>query len=124
MQTATAYNEFSMSPGFSRREPRHPVVADIMRIVANDFGLSISDMLAQTRDHSVWKPRVAAMYYARLLTDCSLPELGRCFGDRSHTTVLRAFRACRAMMEKDEAWGDRMDRLLALMIDRVILPNA
>lgn len=124
MQVAIAQTEYPQSRASSRREPRQPVVADIMRIVASDFGLSVIEMMAPTRDHGVWKPRVAAMYYARLLTDCSLPELGRCFGGRSHTTILRAFRSCRALMERDEAWADRMDRLLAVMIDRVILPNA
>ena len=123
MQVAFAQTESPMPRATSRREPPHPMVADIMRIVANDFGLSVIEMMAPTRDHGVWKPRVAAMYYARLLTDCSLPELGRCFGGRSHTTILRAFRSCRALMERDEAWANHMDRLLAVMIDRVILPN-
>lgn len=124
MHIATTHSQVLPSRAMSRREPRNPVIADIMRVVADEFRMTVAEMMAPSRGHEVWKPRVAAMYYARLLTDCSLPELGRCFGGRSHTTVLRAFRACRNMIERDEAWAVRMDRLLAVMVDQIILPRA
>ncbi len=102
--------------------PQHghaAIIPQIMAAVAEEFGLSEPEMMAPTRRLDVWKPRMAAMYYARLLTDCSLPELGRAFGGRSHTTVLRACRNCRAMIEQDPHWAARMDRLLGRLVTRI-----
>lgn len=97
-----------------------PFVAEIITVVAEEFGLSEAEMLKASRDHKVWKPRMAAMYYCRLLTPCSLPELGRVFGDRSHTTVLRAFRRCRELIESDANWASRMDTLLVRLVEKVV----
>ncbi|MDA8231979.1 MAG: hypothetical protein M0006_11640 [Magnetospirillum sp.] len=104
----------------SRRSPGDIALATVLATVAADFGLSQEEMMAPTRGHAIWKPRMAAMYYARLLTDCSLPELGRAFGGRNHTTVLRAFRRCRELMDKDPAWADRMDALLVRLIGKIV----
>ena len=124
MHLAVTPTEYPPPRAQSQRASTHPAVADIMRIVAHDFDMTVGEMMTPTRDHDVWKPRIAAMYYARLLTDCSLPELGRYFGGRSHTTVLRAFRSCRAMIERDGNWAERMDHLLAQLVERVVLPAA
>ena len=106
-------------------QPHGPaaVIPQIMAAVAEEFGLSEPEMMAQTRRLDVWKPRMAAMYYARLLTDFSLPELGRLFGGRSHTTVLRACRNCRAMIEQDAHWATRMDSLLGRLVAKVTQPR-
>ncbi len=82
------------------------VLEAVIRIVADEFGLTVSEMMMPSRSHAVWKPRMAAMYLARLMTDCSLPELGRAFGGRSHTTVLRATRRCRDLMDRDVCWRE------------------
>jgi len=100
-----------------------PVITEILAAVTEEFGLSEREMMAPTRCHAVWKPRMAAMYYARLLTDCSLPELGRIFGGRNHTTVLRAFRQCRDLIEHDPQWAERMDRLLGRLVQRITTPH-
>ncbi|MBI5162397.1 MAG: hypothetical protein HY985_00690 [Magnetospirillum sp.] len=101
-----------------------PFVGEVIAIVADEFGMTVEDMMEATRSHAVWKPRMAAMYYARLLTSCSLPELGRIFGDRSHTTVLRAFRRCRELIDNDESWAGRMDRLLVRLVEQVVIARA
>jgi chromosomal replication initiator protein len=100
-----------------------PFVADVIAAVAAEFGLSEREMMVHSRDHRLWKPRMAAMYYSRLLTSCSLPELGRVFGDRSHTTVLRAFRRCREMIDADPTWAARMDRLLVKLVEKIVAPR-
>ncbi|MGE5546723.1 MAG: helix-turn-helix domain-containing protein [Solirubrobacterales bacterium] len=100
-----------------------PFVAEVIAIVAAEFGLTEREMMTHSRDHRLWKPRMAAMYYARLLTQCSLPELGRVFGGRSHTTVLRAFRRCREMIDHDQAWAGRMDRLLVKLVENIVAPR-
>ncbi len=93
-------------------EPRSraTLVAAILAGVADEFGLSVREMMARGRRHAIWRPRMAAMYCTRILTDFSLPELGRTFG-RSHSTVLRAVNRCSLMMERDEHWAARMDAL-------------
>jgi chromosomal replication initiation ATPase DnaA len=101
-----------------------PFVAEVISTIAAEFGLSEREMMVHSRDHRLWKPRMAAMYYARLLTSCSLPELGRVFGGRSHTTVLRAFRRCREMIDTDEAWAGRMDRLLVKLVEKIVTPRS
>lgn len=108
---------------FLRAKASDPFVAEVIATVAADFGLSEREMMAASRDFRVWKPRMAAMYYARLLTQCSLPELGRVFGGRSHTTVLRAFRRCREMIDADQQWAAHMDRLLVRLVEKIVEPR-
>ena len=102
---------------------RDPILTEILEIVATEFGISVQEMMVSCRSHDVWKPRMAAMYFARLLTPTSLITLGEIFGGRSHTTVLRAYRRCRSMIERDETWSFRMDRLLARLVELSILPR-
>lgn len=100
-----------------------PVLNEILQIVAQDFQMSVAEMMISNRSHEIWKPRMAAMYFARLLTSTTLTELGQIFGGRSHTTVLRAFRRCREMMDTDDRWSTQMDRLLALLVERTLIPR-
>lgn len=106
-----------------RMKVSDPFVAEVIATVAAEFGLTEREMMVPSRDFRVWKPRMAAMYYARLLTQCSLPELGRVFGGRSHTTVLRAFRRCRELIDSDEMWAARMDRLLVKLVEKIVAPR-
>jgi chromosomal replication initiator protein len=124
MNAATAATTTSPYRVMPRPQSRDPFVAEVLAAVADEFGLSEKAMMAPSRGYDVWKPRMAAMYYARLLTGCSLPELGRIFGGRSHTTVLRAFRRCRDLIERDEQWALRMDRLLVRLVEKIIVPRA
>ena len=103
---------------------KDPVLAEILEIVSAEFETTVQEMMVSCRSHDVWKPRMAAMYFARLLTPVSLIALGEIFGGRSHTTVLRAYRRCRSMIDRDEAWSLRMDRLLARLVERSLLPRA
>lgn len=107
-----------------RKPSRHPLVSEVLAVVAEEFGLTETEMMAPCRGHDVWKPRMAAMYYARLLSSCSLPELGRIFGGRNHTTVLRAVRRCRELMDSDLDWAARMDRLLVRLVESLIRVQA
>ncbi|MDO9382159.1 MAG: chromosomal replication initiator protein DnaA [Hyphomicrobiaceae bacterium] len=73
-------------------EPRRIKIEDILRIVSRHFGVSKGDLLSQRRHRSVVWPRQIGMYLAKQLTARSLPEIGRRFGNRDHTTVLHAIR--------------------------------
>ncbi len=67
-------------------------VDDIQKAVAEHFGLKQADLLSERRTRAVARPRQAAMYLAKQLTTRSLPDIGRRFGGRDHTTVLHAVR--------------------------------
>ena len=73
-------------------EPRRIKVEDILRIVSRHFAVSKADILSDRRHRSVVWPRQIGMYLAKQLTSRSLPEIGRRFGNRDHTTVLHAIR--------------------------------
>ena len=108
------------SPDLSKNR----VLAEIIEVIATDFGVSVEEMMVSCRSHDVWMPRMAAMYFARMLTPMSLTVLGEAFGGRSHSTVLRAYRRCRTMIQNDESWSFRMNRLLARLVQRNSLARA
>lgn len=65
-------------------------IPQIIRVVANHYGVEVDDILSVRRTGNIIFPRHVAMYLSRKLTPCSLPEIGRRFGGRDHTTVLHA----------------------------------
>ena len=73
-------------------DQRRIKIEDILKVVSRHFGISRSDILSQRRHRSVVWPRQIGMYLAKQLTSRSLPEIGRRFGNRDHTTVLHAIR--------------------------------
>ncbi len=77
-------------------EPAHSpcTVEGIVEATAARFGVTTADLLARDRRPSVTSARKVAMYLARELTAHSLPEIGRAFGGRDHSTVLSAIRRC------------------------------
>jgi chromosomal replication initiator protein len=77
--------------------------ARIQQAVAAHFGLKISELRSKRRQQAVVFPRQVAMYLCRELTDASLPEIGRHFGGRDHTTVLHACAKIARMEETDES---------------------
>jgi chromosomal replication initiation ATPase DnaA len=97
-----------------------PFAHEVLATVAAAFAVAENDLLVHSRRPHNVAPRLAAMYFARLLTSCSLIELGALFGGRCHTTVLRAFRRCRHMIEQDAGWAERMDGLLIDLTERRI----
>lgn len=76
--------------GADREKERVLSVAGIARAVAGHFGISLTELLADRRDRRIVRPRQLAMYLAKKLTLRSLPDIGRKFGGRDHTTVLHA----------------------------------
>ena len=78
-------------------------VAHIQRIVADAFNINASDMVSSLRSRSVSHPRQVAMYLSRHLTLQSLPDIGRRFGGRDHSTVMHAIQAVEARMDADSS---------------------
>ena len=84
-------------------EPRRIKIEDILRIISRHFGVSKGDLLSQRRHRSVVWPRQIGMYLAKQLTARSLPEIGRRFGNRDHTTVLHAIRKIEGELDEQSA---------------------
>lgn len=75
-------------------------VEEVKRAVCVVAGVHMSDLISQRRDRTIVRPRQIAMSLARHLTGKSLPELGRRFGGRDHTTVLHACKRYRALVDQ------------------------
>ncbi len=90
-------------------EPLKPKIEDIQRVVARQYNVSRSDLLSSRRTADVVRPRQVAMYLAKTLTLRSLPEIGRRFGGRDHTTVLHAVRKIEALVAKDVALSEEVE---------------
>ncbi|PZA10606.1 chromosomal replication initiator protein DnaA [Rhodopseudomonas palustris] len=92
-------------------EPKRIKIEDIQRIVARQYNVSRSDLLSSRRTANVVRPRQVAMYLAKTLTLRSLPEIGRRFGGRDHTTVLHAVRKIEGLVSKDNTLSDEVESL-------------
>ena len=93
------------------QEPKRIKIEDIQRVVARQYNVSRSDLLSSRRTANVVRPRQVAMYLAKTLTLRSLPEIGRRFGGRDHTTVLHAVRKIEALVTKDVALSEEVESL-------------
>jgi chromosomal replication initiator protein len=98
------------------REPRRVRIEDIQRVVARHYNVSKADLLSSRRTRTIVRPRQVAMYLAKVLTPRSLPEIGRRFGGRDHTTVLHAVRKIEGMIGGDKTLAEEIE-LLKRMID-------
>jgi chromosomal replication initiator protein len=78
-------------------------IEEIQRVVARHYNVSRGDLLSSRRTANVVRPRQIAMYLAKVLTLRSLPEIGRRFGGRDHTTVLHAVRKIESLIGTDNA---------------------
>jgi chromosomal replication initiator protein len=86
-------------------------IEEIQRIVARHYNVSRSDLLSSRRTANVVRPRQIAMYLAKTLTLRSLPEIGRRFGGRDHTTVLHAVRKIEALIGTDNILAAEIESL-------------
>ncbi len=93
------------------QEPKRVKIEDIQRIVARHYNVSRSDLLSSRRTANVVRPRQVAMYLAKTLTLRSLPEIGRRFGGRDHTTVLHAVRKIEGLVGADMALAEEIEIL-------------
>jgi chromosomal replication initiator protein len=93
------------------QEPRRVKIEDIQRIVARHYNVSRGDLLSSRRTANVVRPRQVAMYLAKTLTLRSLPEIGRRFGGRDHTTVLHAVRKIENLVGNDTSLAEEIETL-------------
>jgi len=86
-----------------RSNDRRVTIDDIQRKVAEHFNIRVADMHSARRARNIARPRQVAMYLSKQLTSHSLPEIGRKFGGRDHTTVMHGVRKIDELMAQDKA---------------------
>lgn len=94
-----------------RANERRVTIDDIQRRVAEYYNLRMADMLSARRARVVARPRQVAMYLSKQLTTRSLPEIGRKFGGRDHTTVMHAVKKIEELKACDMAIREDVDML-------------
>ena len=94
-------------------------IEDIQRKTAEFYKLDVKDFYSPQRARRVARPRQVAMYLARKLTTRSLPEIGRRFGGRDHTTVLHACRRIEALCSEDPLFKQEVDFLSQMLSKRM-----
>ena len=99
------------------REPRRVKIEDIQKLVATRYNVSRADLLSSRRTATVVRPRQIAMYLSKVLTLRSLPEIGRRFGGRDHTTVLHAVRKIEGLSHTDAPLSEELELLKRMLQD-------
>lgn len=94
-----------------RASDRKITVEEIQRKVSDHFNIRLSDLLGPKRVRTLARPRQIAMYLAKQLTTRSLPEIGRRFGGRDHTTVMHGVRKIEELMGTDSQIADDIELL-------------
>ncbi len=94
---------------------RRVTIEEIQRKVAEQFNIRLTDMMSARRARAVARPRQVAMYLAKQLTSRSLPEIGRKFGNRDHTTVMHAVARVVELMAADSEFRERVELLRRML---------
>jgi chromosomal replication initiator protein len=98
-------------------EPKKIKIEDIQKLVASHFNVSRADILSSRRTATVVRPRQIAMYLSKVLTPRSLPEIGRRFGGRDHTTVLHAVRKITGLVTSDGTLSEEIELLKRMLLE-------
>lgn len=94
---------------------RRVTIEEIQRKVAEHWNIRLTDMSSARRARAVARPRQVAMYLAKQLTSRSLPEIGRKFGNRDHTTVMHAVSRVAELMDSDSAFAEDVELLRRML---------
>tara|TARA_Y100000590_G_C15734807_1_gene1018201 strand:+ start:512 stop:1906 length:1395 start_codon:yes stop_codon:yes gene_type:complete len=91
-------------------------IEEIQKKVVEHYNIRLTDMYSPRRSRSVARPRQVAMYLAKFITSRSLPEIGRKFGGRDHTTVMHAVKKIEELKQQDTNFSEDIE-LLKRLID-------
>ena len=98
-----------------RANDRRVTIEEIQKRVAEHFNIKLSEMSSARRSRAVARPRQVAMYLAKQLTARSLPEIGRKFGGRDHTTVMHAVRKVDELRGLDAVFAEDVELLKRML---------
>ena len=96
-------------------QDKHVTIDNIQKLVAEYFKIRVADLLSSRRNRSITRPRQIAMSLSKALTRHSLPEIGKSFGGRDHTTVIHACRKVDALRSSDRRIEEGYDNLLRVL---------
>ena len=89
----------------------------IQNTVSNFYNIPLNEMLSQRRSRPLARPRQIAMYLAKKMTTRSLPEIGRRFANRDHTTVIHAVKTITRLSEADQEMKKNIDQLKSILLE-------
>ena len=92
-------------------------VDKIQNTVSNFFNISLNEMLSQRRSRPLARPRQIAMYLAKKMTTRSLPEIGRRFANRDHTTVIHAVKTISKISDNDDEMKKNIVQIKAMLLE-------
>ena len=98
-----------------RANDRRVTIEEIQKKVAEHFNIRMADMHSARRARAIARPRQVAMYLAKQLTSRSLPEIGRKFGGRDHTTVMHAVKKVEELRQADVTFCEDVDLLRRML---------
>ena len=98
-----------------RAHDKKITIEEIQKRVAEHYNIRITDMHSPRRSRSVARPRQVAMYLAKSVTSRSLPEIGRKFGGRDHTTVMHAVKKIEELKTVDSLFNDDVELLKRML---------
>jgi chromosomal replication initiator protein len=98
-----------------RASDRKVTVEEIQRRVADHYNVRLSDLIGPKRVRTIARPRQVAMYLAKHLTSRSLPEIGRRFGGRDHTTIMHGVRRIEELISADQQMAEDLALLRRLL---------
>lgn len=98
-----------------RASDRRVTIDEIQKKVAEHYNIKVADMHSARRARSVARPRQVAMYLAKQLTARSLPEIGRKFGGRDHTTVMHAVKKIEELSAEDRSFAEDVELLRRML---------
>ncbi|MBB6253535.1 chromosomal replication initiator protein DnaA [Nitrospirillum iridis] len=98
-----------------RASNRRVTIEEIQKKVAEHYNIRLADMSSARRARAVARPRQVAMYLSKQLTSRSLPEIGRKFGDRDHTTVMHAVRKVEELCATDPTFSEDVELLRRML---------
>ena len=98
-----------------RAHDRHVTIEEIQRRVAEHYNMRLADMTSDRRARAVARPRQIAMYLSKQLTQRSLPDIGRKFGGRDHTTVMHAVRKVEELRLSDVSFAEDVELLRRML---------
>ncbi|MDR3440448.1 chromosomal replication initiator protein DnaA [Telmatospirillum sp.] len=98
-----------------RANDRRITIEEIQKKVAEHFNIRLADMHSARRARQVARPRQVAMYLAKQLTSRSLPEIGRKFGGRDHTTVMHAVKKIDELRNADSSFAEDIELLRRML---------
>jgi len=94
-----------------RASERKITIEEIQRRVAEHYNIRLSDLLGPKRVRTYARPRQVAMYLCKQLTSRSLPEIGRRFGGRDHTTVMHGVKRVEELKVQDGQIAEDLEML-------------